>query len=340
MDLGAGELYFVREIDPETKKFTNFVKIGLVHEKEGRGSLDRLSEHQTGNPRVLSLPSGNFFSTPAINRVESMMHKVFAPNRVSGEWFEFESERQVIAAIKKARSLSAEVTAQIPTFAKAAKLAQVQDNGDVVAATPKSQSLLETIAVARAKKKTLAEITNEVASKFITALEKGLDVEGAAEEVIVNRKGKFNLERLINEDPKTYKKYLVKTVAVSGRLTVKKISLELEDLELPFQNLVRHLRSTVRKAKPSDYRILNEVQLEITNEMAVAEWDEEFALAELKLLCGKNRSIEGVCTWKREEVEKSKFDEKALRLNNPTKYEQYVEVPKTTSYVRVSKRKI
>lgn len=340
MDLGAGELYFVREIDPKTKKYTTFVKIGLVHEKEGRDSLKRLSEHQTGNPRTLHLPQENYFLSPAINRVEAMMHKVFARNRVSGEWFEFESEKQVLAAIKKAQQLSTEVASQIPTFTKAAKLGQSPDNGKVIPSSPNTESLIERIAVARAKKKNLSEISEVVSTKLKIALDKGLNVEGAAEEVRVNRKGKFNLELLKSEDPKTYKKYLVKTQALSGRLLVTKIQVGLEDLDEDFQTMIRQLSLKAHKAKNNDYRILNEVQLELTNEIAVAEWDEEFALAELKLACGKNRSIKGVCTWKREFVEKIAFDEKTFKLKNPAKYEQYQEEPMTWVYVKVSRRRI
>ena len=176
MDLGAGELYFVREIDPQTKKYTKFVKIGLVHEKEGRDSLHRLSEHQTGNPRTLILPPDNYFSSPAINRVEAMMHKVFARNRVSGEWFEFETEREVLSAIKKAKALSAEVVAQIPTFTKAIKLGQSEDNGKTIKATAVAQELIEVIAVSRAKRSSLSEISDLISSKLKSAITDGVNV--------------------------------------------------------------------------------------------------------------------------------------------------------------------
>jgi hypothetical protein len=340
VDLSAGELYFVREVDPDTKKYTKFVKIGLVNEREGRGSLNRLSEHQTGNPRTLSLPAGNYFVSPAINRIEAMMHKVFASNRVSGEWFEFETEKQVLAAIKKAKELAAEVVDQIPTFTKAEKLGQSHDNGKVISPTPETEKILRRIAVARVKKKYLSEISVEVAAKLKLALDKGLNVEGAAKEVRVNRKGKFNLELFSIQDPKTYKKYLVTTQSLSARLTLAKVTVNVEDLDEAFQSLVRQLRSTAEKSKKNDFRTLNEVQLQLTNEIATAEWDEEFALAELKLACGKNRSIKDICTWKRDLVEKVSFDEKAFKLKNPIKYEQYLEEPNSTSYVKVSKRKI
>lgn len=340
MDLGAGELYFVREIDPDTKKFTKFVKIGLVREKEGRGSIDRLSEHQTGNPRTLHLPRENYFVCPAINRVESMMHRVFAHRRVSGEWFEFETEKEVLSAIKKAKALAAEVADQITTFTKAEKLGQSQDNGKVIPANSNTKKILERIMLARAKQGLLSAITKEVASKLTQALARGENVEGAAKEIGVNRKGKFNLDLLKSKDPRTFKKYLVISEPLMGQLRLKKIAFKLEDLDKSFQTTIRDLSLKVSRAKKHDYRILNQVQLQLTNEIALAEWDEEFAIAELKIACGKNRSIEGICTWKRERIQKEKFDEKTFKLENPAKYELYVEKPKLTSYVRVAKRKI
>ncbi len=50
-----GEVYFVSETDRLTKEVSSYVKIGLVRERDGRSSAERLDEHQTGNPRKLGL---------------------------------------------------------------------------------------------------------------------------------------------------------------------------------------------------------------------------------------------------------------------------------------------
>ena len=55
MVTSAGELYFLRETDYVTGQLTPFTKIGIV--RDGRGSADRLRDHQTGNPRTLVLHS-------------------------------------------------------------------------------------------------------------------------------------------------------------------------------------------------------------------------------------------------------------------------------------------
>ena len=51
MDQDRGEIYFIRE--QLAGGYSEFTKIGLVREKDGRSSADRIKEHQTGNPRPL-----------------------------------------------------------------------------------------------------------------------------------------------------------------------------------------------------------------------------------------------------------------------------------------------
>ena len=49
MDHDRGEIYRIRE--QLVGGYSEFTKIGLVREKEGRSSADRAKEHQTGDPR-------------------------------------------------------------------------------------------------------------------------------------------------------------------------------------------------------------------------------------------------------------------------------------------------
>ena len=70
MELGQGEIYFVTEHDGAGH--TEFVKIGLVGDAEGRSSLGRMKEHQTGNPRPLKLL--DVVKTVFVTTVESRLH--------------------------------------------------------------------------------------------------------------------------------------------------------------------------------------------------------------------------------------------------------------------------
>ena len=61
MSYKSGEIYFVREFQSGSKSLTPFVKIGLV--ASPRVSQERLLEHQTGNPRQLTIPEGHVTAT-------------------------------------------------------------------------------------------------------------------------------------------------------------------------------------------------------------------------------------------------------------------------------------
>jgi len=87
MKLTAGEIYFVRERDIKSGEVTPYVKIGIVREgaKGPRTSEERLLEHQTGNPRNLFLHE--VINTPAVEEIETRLHRTYAEQAVSGEWF-------------------------------------------------------------------------------------------------------------------------------------------------------------------------------------------------------------------------------------------------------------
>jgi len=107
MKLKAGEIYFLSEREKKTDKVTNYVKIEIVREgaKGPRTSLERLVEHQTGNPRDLFLHT--VIATPAVEEIETRLHKNFATSGVSGEWF-LVDPKQLEDAIEKATELRAE----------------------------------------------------------------------------------------------------------------------------------------------------------------------------------------------------------------------------------------
>ena len=67
----SGELYFIGEEDIKTGEKSSYYKIGIVRESEGRTSVNRLSEHQTGNPRRLLI--AHALETPAVEAVETAL---------------------------------------------------------------------------------------------------------------------------------------------------------------------------------------------------------------------------------------------------------------------------
>ena len=74
------------ENDPRGHK-SFYIKIGKINPNNtGRSSLDRMKEHQGGNPR--SLNERYVLSTLAdISKLESTLHNSFSTKRVRDEWF-------------------------------------------------------------------------------------------------------------------------------------------------------------------------------------------------------------------------------------------------------------
>ena len=126
--LTPGEIYFIREKDILTNEKTSYVKVGLVKEKIDRDSENRLAEHQTGNPRELSV--FKVIETPAVSEIEKMLHGIFATNRVNGEWFNF-TDDQLSQCIEEAEALVKEAESNLEFFSEQDKLSKVLSSGEV-----------------------------------------------------------------------------------------------------------------------------------------------------------------------------------------------------------------
>ena len=78
MNLKPGKLYFINEHDVQSGLRSNYYKIGIVRDADGRDSKNRLLEHQTGNPRKLWIVEE--LEMPAVEAVETNLHYLFARN--------------------------------------------------------------------------------------------------------------------------------------------------------------------------------------------------------------------------------------------------------------------
>ena len=96
MKYDPGAIYFIKESSQNSIDFP-LVKIGLVY--NDRSPYERLKDHQTGNPRRLSLSDEYIVETDAVSFVEAQLHNRFSAKRVLGEWLRFESEKDLKVAI-------------------------------------------------------------------------------------------------------------------------------------------------------------------------------------------------------------------------------------------------
>lgn len=338
MGYKSGEIYFVRE--QEGKGFSPHVKIGLVHSP--RDSFDRLSEHQTGNPRILQIDRGQIVKTDAVDRVEAQLHKIFAPKRISGEWFELNSEKEVQEAVLRAKELADEVSLLVPIFNSAEELSRMESSQEIIAASEEASALSTEIAKAKGELQVCKEIESEIASKLQEAIEddKGV-VNGAAGVVTVTYKPEFMIDDFQDEQPELFAKYLDMVKNWSQLFSPKAKKLAKESLDGAFLEEVTQIQALIDAVTSVEQAfLLNEPKLLITNLKALSSWNLDVSIAKLKVLCGTSAGIEAICTWTRRYGDpKPVFKEKQFAEENPEIYMDYLAEAKTGTYLRVSRRK-
>ena len=107
-----GQIYFLDEIDPRGQQ-SNYIKIGKISPNDkGRSSLDRLKEHQTGNPRQLN--ERYVLETLAdVSKLESILHNSFSTRRIRDEWF-ITQKGNIDSFVEKAKEINIALEEEIP----------------------------------------------------------------------------------------------------------------------------------------------------------------------------------------------------------------------------------
>ena len=340
MSYQKGEIYFVRELNRKTGNHTEFVKIGLVRYNENRDSFNRLREHQTGNPRPLGLKRDEIVVTEAVDLVEAQLHRLFADQRVSGEWFEFSSEPDIQKAITKARGLRDEVAKLVPLFEEAEKLKNVESKDPMVSATDEDFALALELAVAKDCVKICDDLLDDIQQKLVAKVDAGGEVGGVANTVVKTYKPKFLEADFKAAYPELWEKYLEDArkwqQAFLNKVKVKD-SLSLGDY---FNSAIAKISEAIGKFESQDDALLlNEPELALLKLKGEASWNVAISEAKLKIRVGKSEGIEGVCTWKRYWNVSQVFNSEGFAAENPDLAKQFVSLPETKTYVQPKKNK-
>ena len=331
----AGELYVIGEVDPVTGKDAPFVKIGIVRDSDTRNTTQRVSEHQTGNPRKLIVHG--VVKSSMVERLETAMHDTLAPLRISGEWFNLD-RKGVTWALEHAKALSRQVN-RIDKHLETAELVKsTVSNGNVLASTSRERGLHRTLIEADVRIKAGERAEKAVRDALIAANDRKVDV--AAHLIITPKIGttSFDDELFKASHPRLWQRYQVETQLVRGRFTPSsagKKELDLAVLDSDLAELVAEIEAMAeefgrrgRKPKP-----LHTLFLTLVAAQAPIKWQRMLVEAELRAACGIADGITDVCTWTRKSVQQQKLDTAALKRDHPAKWEQFlVTKPGTTSY--------
>ena len=326
MKLVPGTIYFVRESDSKTSGHSDLVKIGLVAGE--RSPFERLREHQTGNPRKLLFDESQFVWTDAVAFVEAQLHRRYAKQRVSGEWFQFSTEKDIEDAVSAAREFAKKAASINPLMVRAEELFWKLSEGEVLESTAESRALGEDFVRAERLcellgqqmsevKKAMLSIAEEQGDEAIQEFYKTIEYTKAPAFSSTLLKSKFGQEM--------YDSYVYQEPKWNPSFEVISPLVEKDE----FNGVLKTILSVAARVSDSrsahDVFGLNELDLEIRTLLAPQEWNLVYAEAHLKDLCDVSPGIEGVCNWVRQEsLGNKQIDKGRLFAEKPDVFEASV----------------
>ena len=336
MDLDRGEIYFIRE--QVGAGYSEFTKIGLVGEREGRSSADRAKEHQTGNPRLLHPET--IIATPFVHAVENRLHREFAAHRLlPGEWFRFDDALRA-RAVARGRELARDYEEQVPTLERADSYEGSESLATTAEATGEARDWQRQYRLAHAAISRIEASEERLRAYLRAQAEAGRDISKVAK--IQARAGSttFDRVRFAQDHPHLVAAYTETSFAVVGQLRVR--ALPDEDFS-GVDELAEIVRLTgaldpliARGADADTLFDIHQIVLELVGQSRLAQSQKDLAGAHLKVACGLHAGIDGVCTWKRANAPKERFLREQLQRDNPDLYGQYLSVGPATSSVQLN----
>ena len=334
MKLTAGEIYFIGEKDLKSGIDTSYVKIGIVRDgaKGPRTSDERLLEHQTGNPRKLFLR--NVVKTPAVEEIETRVHRIFAPLRAHGEWLEL-TEGQYEEALKMTSDMAIEAESSLPALEAAEALKSVASNGLIIEAPSHVLDIWKELSLAKSVVKACGDALDLIKPTIYQFAVQG-ETEGIAS--IQERKGRliFDVEQFKQDNQELFDKYQVDKSSWQQRFTLSKTKedSDVEQFSPGLQELIRELEILCSEVKTaSDLVNVHSVHVQLLSREARAQWVASLREALLKSILGVNEGFEGVCKWPRVEKLKTVFDEKALSIDHPDLFDKYLRQLESTQAI-------
>jgi len=332
-----GEIYFIRERDRIDGGNSSYVKIGMVNDIS-RNSEERLSDHQTGNPRDLKLH--HVTQTPGPFRVERFLHQQFGPRRVRSEWFQL-SDEELSVAVQTAERLAQEAFVHVPVMEAADELKSVLSSSEKIAPTEESTEWIHVLGTAKEALK-LCKKMADAYKAVATDLPTEVRAEAELEELVVTEHylvKEFDRNGFSAKYPGLLEQYTVLSVSVGGRFTPKVPTIDLAEVDrelVSFQAEFLNACDQVRQGELVFGELFDLRQI-LEQYSGSYSWDEDVADAHLRVICGTSAGIEGQVTWNRTAKEESSLDSERLESDHSEKYNEFVTV-KTLSRLKTRRR--
>ncbi|MGB1354179.1 MAG: GIY-YIG nuclease family protein [Poseidonia sp.] len=304
-----GNIYLLRDRCLLNGSISNYLKIG----KSVNDTSTRISQHQTGNPRVIFDVGTTVF--PYMTNAETYLHHWFSVDRIHGEWFNIDAARMTAEVDPKIADLLAEQNAYAANEAIIDTLKTAFDNGNVRPPTSAEQTLSDELRDAREALK-IAKAQHEIHDFALrTAIGTANGIEGILTLIEKTQADYFDKAAFIASLSPTQ----FALCHSSGSQFESKINFDNKGQSLTALNSgLAASRSGAKTASPTTIPLSNLANPEtprssaletlhtdwLSTRRAIAEqsWIIKQKEAELKVSIGLDQEITGVLKWTRGDV--------------------------------------
>ena len=333
-----GYIYFMTEIDLFGYPSGSYVKIGLVKgTEEGRSSIERRKEHQTGNPRKIIVEK-EIKTYAQVSTLESLIHQKLAKNRIHGEWFKYD-ENGIAPYIEITEELKNDLESQIDSDNAIANYLSIEDNQQEIKASSESKDIHKQLL------KVKESILNLKKERELTVLKLktinknfSKDIDGICSYEKVKPSQSFNRVGFQKDYPDIVEK--IGVMVINHNFLLKK------DIKQKKNDEIKDLEEIIKLQKFEDdnsKRILNrtksaielhKIWLDVHVALQPLELERKYLENKLKLITGENLGIKEVCTWKRRKIKQVKKSD--LISFDPELANKYMKIGKPTIKFKVN----
>lgn len=326
IDLTPGEIYFIGEVDVRTIEPSSYYKIGLVREKDDKRVDQRLLEHQTGNPRQLTLLRS--IKTPCVSKVENHLHRSFATSQVSGEWFHLDSSG-LNSAVSLCETLSTDAWRRISFVEASATISKEVSSGESIEPTSDQRALHQHLLTMKYGSKLCDQLGDVVMGVLDELTERGKDTSLYVTRQTKAGKKAFNEKLFLEHHPDLHAKFMVTVekfkAGTFALADIRKFVVEPDDIDPGFGDLYRRIHDMAGIVRRGEMTVdeFYELYLAVLGHEVKFDWESNFAEAELKAQLGHHDEIIGICKWKRGMSTETKFDKAALAQEYPELVDEF-----------------
>ena len=323
-----GFIYFMTERDLFGYPCGPYVKIGLVKgNNDGRSSLERRKEHQTGNPREIIIEA-EVETNAQVSTLESFIHQRLAKYRIHGEWFNY-GEDGIKPYVELTKEINKDLEEQIKDNLLINQYALIEDNGEELMPSSDAKDIHHELLKI---KEQIIKFKNEkdFAKLKLRSFDKSFyrDIDGICCYEKIKPQEKFDKVNFEKDHPDIFEK--LSEEFINPNFTIKKDlknkkSEEFKKLEELIEGqkfIKKDSFDSINRNK--DLKKLHLSWLDAHVELQPFELKKKLLENKLKVLVGENQEIKDICSWKRKK--KKQITKNALLKFDPELAKKYISI--------------